>query len=118
MKMMDVWLAMNSDPKKDKFRPEIQFAYQMAQGDYDLRVGKNNVVDDFMKSDYLSNVGRLQLYLTNIVTAATGWKMPNIDLGMEFLAVMDSISNNEFQIAPTPTETVQKPLHIFWLCKL
>ena len=56
MKMMDVWLAMNSDPKKDKFRPEIQFAYQMAQGDYDLRVGKNNVVDDFMKSDYLSVV--------------------------------------------------------------
>src|SRR5262245_64424210 len=34
MRMMDLWLAMFSDPKKDKFQPELMLSYGLTRGDY------------------------------------------------------------------------------------
>jgi hypothetical protein len=32
MQMMDLWLAMFSDPKKDRFRPELVVSYSVTKG--------------------------------------------------------------------------------------
>ena len=105
MKMMDVWLAMNSNPAKDKFSPELQFAYWQTRGDYQIDIGVNNVTDEFMTAKDVGNNGRIQLYLTNIVTASTGWKVPNIDFGIEALYINHGFSDREFT---TPTQPLQE----------
>ncbi len=71
MKMMDVWLAMFSDPKKDTFRPELNLSYAVTRGAADAGGSVNG------------KQGRGQLWLTNLVSSTVGIRMLNIDLGLE-----------------------------------
>ena len=110
MKMMDVWLAMNSNPAKDKFTPELQFAYWQSMGDYQIDIGFDSATDKFMTAKDSAANGRIQLYLTNIVTASTGWKVPNIDFGIEGLYISHKFSEREFtQTQQAVTEDVDNP---------
>lgn len=110
MKMMDVWLAMNSNPAKDTFKPEIQLAYWQARGEYQLDTGVDGTMEKYMTANDSSNEGRIQLYLTNLVTAATGWKVPNIDLGLEALYIAHKFTNKTFNPPnTTPLTSVESP---------
>lgn len=83
MKMMDVWLAMFSDPKKDqRLRPEINLVYQQYRGDFTLDhpPGLSAVPSKF---SVLAHQGRMQLWLTNLISATTGLRTLNVDLGLE-----------------------------------
>lgn len=78
MKMMDVWLAMFSEPKKDIFRPELNLVYGSGAGAItstgDVALEQTELRSQFMKG---------QVWLTNFVTASTGLRLLNIDFGIE-----------------------------------
>ena len=78
MKMMDVWLALFSDPKKDQFQPELMLSYGMTRGTMTVDVAGRTQTDALA-----GNVGRAQLWLTNLVSSTIGIRMLNIDLGLE-----------------------------------
>lgn len=79
MKMMDVWLAMFSDPKKDQFRPELNLSYGITRGDLSMTDGAGASE----KSATSGTQGRAQLWLTNLVSSTIGIRTLNIDLGGE-----------------------------------
>lgn len=74
MKLMDVWLAMFSEPKTAKFRPEISLAYYKNQ----------TVLSHLPLQSYQGTTTRGQLWLTNLVSSTVGVRTLNIDLGGEF----------------------------------
>jgi hypothetical protein len=78
MKMMDLWLALFSDPKKDKFEPELMLSYGITRGTMGVtdQTGKQT-------ADLAGNSGHAQLWLTNLVSSTIGIRMLNIDLGAE-----------------------------------
>lgn len=80
MKMMDVWLAMFSDPKKDQFRLELNLIGGASRGKMSY-VAMDRAEDDHGKST--GNFGRGQLWLTNLFTGTTGARLLNIDFGVE-----------------------------------
>lgn len=80
MKMMDVWLAMFSDPKKDRFRPELSVSYALTRGT--LQRKSQNVADSV---DTEGAQGRVQLWLTNLISSTVGVRTLNVDLGVEGL---------------------------------
>jgi hypothetical protein len=87
MKMMDVWLAMFSDPKKDKFAPELSMQYGQSRG---LSLFKYGAATDFDANNWASSEtehkkehGRLQFWFTNLVSSTTGLRTLDIDLGIE-----------------------------------
>jgi hypothetical protein len=87
MKMMDVWLAMFSDPKKDKFAPELNLQYGQSRG---LSLFKYGDSADFNEDTWASSEtehkkehGRLQFWFTNLVSSTTGLRTLDIDLGIE-----------------------------------
>ena len=75
MKLMDVWLAMFSDPQKDQFRPEIILGYQGYKGVLDI--------DGKAEFDVEGHAAKGQLWLTNLVSSTVGVRTLNIDLGLE-----------------------------------
>jgi len=79
MKMMDVWLAMFSSPKKDSFNPELNIEYSLVRGNIGVKGagGRENY------GSISGNQTRAQFWMTNLVTAATGLKTLNIDFGVE-----------------------------------
>jgi hypothetical protein len=79
MKMMDVWLAMFSDPNKDRFRPELNLSYGVTRGDLKVEDGAG-ATDSGATS---GTQGRAQLWLTNLVSGTVGIRTLNIDLGGE-----------------------------------
>lgn len=79
MKLMDVWLAMFSDPKKDQFQPELNVWWRQNMGD--LSMADQLVGDEEAKLTSSTISG--QLWLTNIVSSTVGIRMLNIDLGFE-----------------------------------
>lgn len=79
MKMMDVWLAMFSDPAKDRFQPELMLSYSMGKGATKLQAGDAAATS----SSAQSSTGRAQLWLTNLVSSSVGVRTLNIDLGAE-----------------------------------
>lgn len=86
MKMMDVWLAMFSDPKKDKFAPELSLTYTKGRGTSELLAGSaDNFVADREGSDpkHLLEGGRAQFWFTNLVSSTTGLRTLDIDIGLE-----------------------------------
>lgn len=91
MKMMDVWLAMFSDPK-DRFRPELNLIYGQRQGEFSTNQGDH-------KADSNASVLRGQLWLTNLVSSTFGVRALNIDFGLE--AGMRSQTKSDVQ-APIP----------------
>ena len=79
MKMMDVWLAMFSDPKQDKFCPELDLGYFVQRG----TLVTTNEAAASETGDFNAAMARGQLWLTNIFTGSTGLKLVNIDFGLE-----------------------------------
>jgi hypothetical protein len=75
MKMMDVWLAMFSNPQKDEFRPELVINYREMEGELD----RNPLPKENLTGRHV--VG--QLWLTNLISSTVGIRTLNIDLGIE-----------------------------------
>ncbi len=87
MKMMDVWLAMFSDPKKDKFAPELSLQYGQSRGLSLLTYGdaSNFNEESWAQSETAHRMeqGRMQFWFTNLVSSTTGLRTLDIDLGLE-----------------------------------
>ncbi len=82
MKLMDVWLAMFSDPQKDRFAPELMLSFGRMRGDFSYLADSNS--EKLTKTD--SQAGQAQLWLTNIVSSTIGIRSLNIDFGGEGFA--------------------------------
>lgn len=76
MKLMDVWLAMFSNPQQDKFSPELNLSYAMREGE--LTQDVNDQAADTKSTQFKG-----QLWLTNLISATFGIRTLNIDLGGE-----------------------------------
>jgi len=74
MKAMDVWLAMFSNPNQDRFRPELGLEMQQGQS-----AAKS---DDTAGAKKWSG-GKASMYLTNLFSGTVGWRMLNVDIGIE-----------------------------------
>ena len=85
MKMMDLWLAMFSEPKKETFSPELMFLYGQQGGNEALKGVLQAPVQSVDLDDitYTATYGRLQLWLTNIISGTFGVRTLNIDIGYE-----------------------------------
>ena len=76
MRMMDLWLALFSDPKKhSKFSPEFYFSYAQNEG---LAVSNSNSEGYQISGTTLDS----QLWLTNLVSATTRMRTVNVDFGV------------------------------------
>lgn len=110
VKLMDVWLAIFSNPQKDRhFRPEFNLSYGVHRGHVETS-GEHK--GDKFKGRFL----RAQLWLTNIVTATLGLRMLNVDIGAEgYLRMSDNAyslfsgtsSINDFDISSINQITAQ-----------
>jgi len=80
MKMMDVWLAMFSNPEKDAFKPELNLVYGITRGTMKYQ---GEATDDQDHAALNGAQARVQLWLTNIFTGSTGVRLLNIDFGLE-----------------------------------
>jgi hypothetical protein len=78
MKMMDVWLAMFSDPKKDVFQPELMLAYDLTESHFHYS-GATASEDGTLTG----SAGKAQLWLTNLISSTVGIRTLNVDLGIE-----------------------------------
>jgi hypothetical protein len=81
-KMMDVWLAMFSDPGRDRFSPEANLAYKRLQGS----ILQGSIFSESGVSELPTTSGQqaeLRLWLTNLISSTTGLRTVNIDLGIE-----------------------------------
>ena len=79
MRMMDLWLAMFSDPKKDHFQPELMLSYGKTQGQYNYTAGNGQSEDGGLTGA----TGKGQLWLTNLISSTVGIRTLNVDLGVE-----------------------------------
>jgi hypothetical protein len=82
MRMMDVWLAMFSDPKRDQFRPELNLTYGLTRGAVSL-TEESGAASTTDASSVTGTQGRAQVWLTNLISGTVGIRMLNIDLGGE-----------------------------------
>lgn len=76
MKMMDVWLAMFSNPQKDQFSPELNLSYGARRGALTQSVNSQS-------ADTEATQFKGQLWLTNLISSTFGMRTLNIDLGGE-----------------------------------
>ena len=76
MRMMDLWMALFAEPKKPTFAPELLLSYSGVNA---------SLRDDSLASplDATGKVVRGQFWFTNLVSATTGLRTLNIDLGLE-----------------------------------
>ena len=79
MKLMDVWLAMFSDPNKDRFRPEFNLSILGSKSALQRKV--DGVLTDDGTGQGQTIKG--QLWLTNLVSSQFGIRTLNLDLGLE-----------------------------------
>lgn len=99
MKLMDVWLAMFSDPKKDRFSPELGLSYGRSGGVSNFRLGSSTNFNNDLRvteRDHHGEEARVQFWFTNLISGTTGLKTLAIDLGIEGRVVnrfMDSNTN-------------------------
>ncbi len=78
MRLMDVWLAMFSEPAKSKFQPEFSVKYT-----HYLKAGKykyEDITHEFPKTPAPREVDA-KLFLTNLISSTTGIRTLNIDFG-------------------------------------
>ncbi len=75
MKLMDVWLAMFSQPQQETFRPEFNLGFHQMDSHVNL--------DGVEQSSTRSQSANVQLWLTNLITSQTGLRTVNIDWGFE-----------------------------------
>lgn len=100
MKLMDVWLAMFSDPQKDKFHPELLVSGFVTSGKirYEATNGESESAD-IQGRAYLG-----QLWLTNFISSSLGVRSLNIDFGIEgFGRQVDRFSSTLFTNADGTT---------------
>lgn len=85
MKLMDVWLAMFSEPAKDKFSPELSLYYGMRSGTSKATgiLQPSTGGPDYSKLKSAGVEGRGQLWLTNLVSGTFGIRTLNVDFGFE-----------------------------------
>lgn len=76
MKLMDVWLAMFSNPQKDKFSPELNLTYSVRRGE--LTQTANNQSAETEAAQFKG-----QLWLTNLISSTFGVRTLNVDFGGE-----------------------------------
>lgn len=112
MKLMDVWLAMFSDPKKDAFRPELS----LAGGPFSGAIS----VDGVKAGDTFSGAhATAQLWFTNLISGTVGIRTLNIDWGVEGGArtlqadgaVLFRGDESDAQAADDGLELTRRPLH-------
>lgn len=103
MKMMDVWLAMFSDPAKDKFRPELSIHGGLSKGAavYEGFASAGSRFDlDGFKTE--STYGGAQLWLTNLISSQVGIRMLNVNLGADYY-----MQETDFDAVSLPAEIQQ-----------
>ncbi len=103
MKMMDVWLAMFSDPAKDKFAPELSLTYSRAGGMSQFSLGVPEIFNEEQQeidSRHLMESGRVQFWFTNLVSASTGLRTLDIDLGLEGQLSKRSFTHDQEMVSP------------------
>ena len=93
MKLMDVWLAMFSSPKKDRFRPELNLTYGLLNGS--LKTDSTDYTEQ-------KKAFKGQLWMTNLITSTIGIKTLNIDLGIE--GAVTSTDKSEPHITGSPLQ--------------
>ncbi|SME96625.1 hypothetical protein [Pseudobacteriovorax antillogorgiicola] len=82
IRLMDLWLALVSDPKKEKFAPELSLGYKSLSGEMKLSSDINSTPTLFESQSAQS--GRIQFWFTNLISSTTGLKTPNVDLGFDY----------------------------------
>jgi hypothetical protein len=79
MKLMDVWLAMFSDPKQSKFSPELNVSYLTTRSDMRRRIDDATTTSG-TGSGYTA---KAQVWMTNLISSKAGIRTLNVDLGFE-----------------------------------
>jgi hypothetical protein len=80
MKLMDVWMAMFSNPAKDKFRPELNISYLLTQSSVHKTSEDGTSLFEGTSEGY---TGKAQFWATNLVSSTLGVRTLNIDFGVE-----------------------------------
>ncbi len=103
MKMMDVWLAIFSDPKKKhrQFKPELNLTYQSLRGQFISSASSDDTSQENLRG---LNAG-MQIWLTNLVSASTGLRMVNIDLGFEASYLSNDYYDEQASTSGSGTQT-------------
>lgn len=87
MKLMDVWMAMFSDPVKDRFRPELNLAWLITRSSMERRTGDNSLAGESASKSSegtgTGHTGRAQFWATNLVSSTLGVRTLNLDFGVE-----------------------------------
>lgn len=82
MRMMDLWLALVSDPKKDKFAPELSLSYKQGSRVHSIKSLNDDSSMEFQEQSAAQ--ADLNFWFTNLISSSTGVRTPNIDLGLSF----------------------------------
>lgn len=80
MKLMDVWMAMFSDPGKDHFQPELNASYLITRSAMERRASDSSSLTE---GSGAGHTARAQFWLTNLVSSTLGIRSLNIDFGVE-----------------------------------
>lgn len=80
MKLMDLWMAMFSDPGKDHFKPELNVSWLITRSAMERRAGDSSTLTDGTAAGH---TGRAQFWATNLVSSTLGVRTLNIDFGAE-----------------------------------
>lgn len=113
MRMMDVWLAMFSSPKKDKFRPELNLVYGKTRGVYTIYNSNGGIAGDNSGTQLKG-----QIWLTNIVTATTRLRTVNIDFGIEGYQYSTMDIEDKVMINNSFTSSGRTPRSSYWSADL
>ncbi len=79
MRLMDVWIAMFSDPAKDRFSPELNIS--ILQTSANMRRKVDNITTDDGTSR--GHTVKVQAWMTNLISATIGIRSLNVDVGFE-----------------------------------
>jgi len=117
MKLMDVWLAMFSDPKKNKFAPELSLQYGQSRGLSLFKYGDATNFDEntwsLSETEHTKEQGKIQFWFTNLVSSTTGLRTLDIDLGIEakfinrFMVEEQSLAPGSLPALATNTDKTQ-----------
>ncbi|MDQ3235072.1 MAG: hypothetical protein M3Q07_24955, partial [Pseudobdellovibrionaceae bacterium] len=106
-----------SDPRKDKFAPELNLQYGQSHGSSVLQYGDATDFNDSTwassESDHSKEHGRLQFWFTNLVSSTTGLRTLDVDLGIEasfvnrFMAEQQTLTPTTMPSITTATDKIQ-----------
>ncbi|MBP6217274.1 MAG: hypothetical protein KA436_01660 [Oligoflexales bacterium] len=105
MKMMDVWLAMFSQPEKDKFHPELDIYYGKELGLFEMTGIEQDPQTDKVPLDKLRRSGEFvggNLWLTNLFSGVVGIRTLNLDFGLGADLKLSTLDLPSFVLADRP----------------